>query len=299
MIIVFGSVNVDITTRVERLPKPGETVRGSDCVISPGGKGANQALAARRMGADVLFVGAVGKDVFASNAIRLLKGAGVDLSHLLSLDVPTGAAFITVNANGENCIVLSPGANALVRAQSLSAIPAKEGDVLLLQGEITLIEIAKAIEWGRQRNLTTILNLAPAFSLPAEYLHKLDVLVVNDVESRFLANSVGVSDEPTEFTQAMARGFELTAIVTLGRDGAVAHDGRELRAQRAFPVSTVDTTGAGDTFVGAIAALFGKESLDETLHFASAAAALACTRLGAQVSVPRVEEVRAFLACAR
>lgn len=296
MVIVFGSTNLDIIVRVDQLPAPGETVSGSDRLLSPGGKGANQALAARRMGADVTFVGATGRDDFGARATDLLRSDGVDLSHLATVDRPTGIALILVSEAGENSIVVSPGANHAVRAAMLDDVVTGPGDVLVLQGEVPHAEILAAIAWGKARDLRVLLNLAPFWPIPAEALADVDTLVVNETESAALGETLNIAANPEAFAAAIAEKFGLIAIVTLGGAGLVGHDGRGALHLDAFPVEVVDTTGAGDAFAGALAAsIAAGRDLPDSLRIASAVGALACTAIGAQQSLPRWEAVEAFL----
>ena len=299
MIIVFGSVNLDIMVQVDALPGAGETVSGADRVMSPGGKGANQALAARRMGADVMLVGAIGDDDFGRQATRLLRDDGVNLSHMQTVERPTGVALIAVNRRGENSIVVSPGANFAIRAAGLDAVQTTHDDILVLQCEVPEKELRSAIAWAKARGTRAMLNLAPAIPVAPATLHDLDALIVNETECGMLAATLGISSEPSQFVEVMARRFELTAVTTLGARGLIAHDGGRSYEIGAFPVEAVDTTAAGDAFVGAFAAAIGEgAATEEALKIASAAGALTCTKPGAQQSLPWRKDVREFLTAA-
>ncbi|SEP71309.1 ribokinase [Faunimonas pinastri] len=292
MIVVFGSVNIDLVTRVQRLPTGGETVQGSDYFLAPGGKGANQALAARRMGSEVAMVGRVGRDAFADLALALLREGDVNLSAMAPCDRPTGAAFITVEASSENQIVIAPGANGEARADALDALSVGAGDTLLLQREVPDAETWKAVGWAKARGMRTVLNLAPAGAVPLDVLQSLDILVMNESEAGILGAELGIAGSADEIAGELAARFGLAVVVTLGGEGALAvtRDGRFRIAS--FPVSPVDTTAAGDSFVGAFAA-----GLDEGFGFAwsltagCAAGSLACTVEGAQPSIPVRSEV--------
>lgn len=297
MIIVFGSVNLDIMVQVDTLPSVGETVIGADRVISPGGKGANQALAARRMGADVILCGGIGTDDFAEQAVRLLRFDAVDLSRLQLSDHPTGIALISVDRCGENSIVISPGANRMVEAKSLESINAGADDILILQCEVPKAEVLAAVAWATSRGIRVALNLAPAIALTREELQNIDFLIVNETECATLATSLGIATTPSVFVEIVAREFDLTAIVTLGSSGLAAHDRVSSYAMGAFPVSVVDTTAAGDAFVGAFAAAVeAGGAMEESLKIATAAAALTCSKRGAQESLPSRKDVLGFLA---
>ncbi|MFT4267662.1 MAG: ribokinase, partial [Xenophilus sp.] len=298
MLLVFGSINLDISLRAPHLPAPGETVLGDGCLVSPGGKGANQAHAARRYGMPTTLVGAVGSDPFAAPALARLQAAGVDLAPLQRLPGATGCAGIVVDAAGENQIVVAPGANLRLRASAVpDALLARAGAVLLqmeidpAQNEALLRRVA-----GRSGCLK-LLNNAPAQPLPGELLGWLDLLIVNEGELRQTARGAGLDDSggPLELLQALASRFNLTAVLTLGAAGVAACTaaGTRLRLP-ALPVAATDTTGAGDTFAGVLAAaLLEARPLHDALARASVAAGLACSRAGAQLAQPGRDEIEA------
>ncbi|WP_460448162.1 ribokinase [Alsobacter sp. SYSU BS001988] len=287
MIVTFGSVNVDFVTRVERIPSPGETVMGPDYAVIPGGKGANQALAARRAGAEVALVGAVGQDPFAAIALSLLRRDGVDLSRAAAVDAPTGAAFIAVSAAGENAIVVAAGANARVVASQMDGLPLGAGDTLLLQREVPEEEVLKAARAAKRAGARVILNAAPAGEVSRELLDALDILVVNEHEVAIVAAGLGLAGGPDDLARQIDADHGVATIVTLGGEGAVGWTGGVRRSAPALPVEVVDTTAAGDTFCGAFAA-----AMDQGLGFttalarAAAAGSLACATAGAQPSIP-------------
>ncbi len=298
MIVVFGSVNLDLVTPVERIAGPGETVLGPSFAQLPGGKGANQALAARRAGARVALIGATGADAFAAVALALLRQAGVDLSGLVEdPERPTGAAFISVDAAGQNAITVAAGANALASAAGVAATPMAPGDLLLLQREVPDAEGERAALSARARGARTVLNLAPAGAVTASYLAAIDIVVVNESEAAFLARMLHREEADHAGLAATLRTrFACDLIVTLGAAGAIGwHEGVPCRAA-SLPIAPVDTTGAGDTFVGAFAA-----ALDAGADFARAlqrgavAGSLACLRPGAQPSIPDGAEITAAL----
>lgn len=296
MITVFGSVNVDLVTRVPHIPAPGETVLGERHEVVPGGKGANQALAARRAGAAVRLAGAVGRDGFSDIALRLLEEEEVDLSAVERVDAGTGLATIAVDPWGENAIVVSSGANRLASADRVPATGA--GDTLVLQMEVPAAETRRAAETARAAGARVILSLAPFAPIERDYLEPLDILVMNEGEALSLAAHLDL--EPGNAGEAAARlaaSTGLTVVATLGAVGALAclADGTRLEVP-ALAVEAVDTTGAGDTFVGVLAARLDRgASMGSALRWAAVGASLACTRFGAQTSFPTQAEIEAVL----
>ncbi|MBL8589109.1 MAG: ribokinase [Methylobacteriaceae bacterium] len=297
MIVVFGSINIDLITRVAAIPRPGETVLGSSYALAPGGKGANQALAARRAGARVRLAGAVGADAFAEAALALLRADGVDLTAVAVVDAPTGAAFIAVDAQGENAIVVASGANGHVRAGQLEAAPPRAGDLLLLQRETPEAEALAAARAAKTAGARVALNLAPAGRLAPEWLALLDFLILNEHEAATLGRDLGLGESPEAAARAIAGRHGFACIVTLGSAGVVAFAGGTRLAAPAAKVAVVDTTGAGDAFVGAFAAAIdGGLPLAAALRRGSAAGALACTKEGAQPSLPSAADIAALAA---
>jgi ribokinase len=296
MIVVFGSINLDLVTRVENIPGPGETTLGGDYATSPGGKGANQALAARRAGARVVMVGAVGKDSFAAEALALLKADGVDLSATREVAAPTGAAFIAVDAHGENAIVVASGANRLAVAKQLEALALGATDTLVLQRETPPPEVEAAAIHAKAKGARVILNLAPAGPPGEKLLAALDILVVNEHEALTLGAALKLTThEPEEVASYVDRTLGLACIVTLGPAGAVGYAKGVCFAAPAPKVDVVDTTGAGDTFVGAFAAaLDSGTSFETAMKRGLAAGSLACTKPGAQPSMPYVVAIEAL-----
>jgi ribokinase len=291
-IVVVGSLNLDLVVRVDRLPGPGETVSGGDVFRNPGGKGANQAVAAARLGRAVAMVGRVGDDAAGRELLASLEGDGVDTAHVRAVDgVPSGAAFITVGQDGENQIVVSPGANARLAPEHVAAAEAalRAAAVTMVQLEVPLEAVAAAVRTAAGR---VVLNPAPVRDLPAELLAEVDVLVPNRVELAQLAGA----PVPGTVEEAAALAGRLptrAAVVTLGADGAlVVEDGRAGHVP-AVPVRPVDTTAAGDAFCGGLAdALAGGAALQDAARWAVRVAAAACTRPGAQASLPTPEEAR-------
>ncbi len=298
MLLVFGSINLDIAFDGERLPTAGETVLGRGWRMSPGGKGANQAHAAQRYGLATTLVGAVGDDDFAAQALAQLRPAGVDLGALQRLPGQTGCDGIMVDASGENQIVVAPGVNLGLRAAHVSDQLLASARTLLLQMETDATENAVLIERAKRLGCQVVLNNAPARALAGDVLHAIDVLIVNQTELATTAHGAGITagDAPA-LLHALARRFALTVVLTLGGDGvlACAGDAAPLRLP-ALPVAVVDTTGAGDTFAGVFtAARVEQRPLREALQRGIVAAGLACTRAGAQRAQPDRAEIEAAL----
>jgi ribokinase len=298
MIVVVGSINLDLIATVERLPAPGETVPGDSFSTAPGGKGANQALAAARAGAVVRMVGAVGKDPFAVQALSLLEAGKVDLSGVAEMHASTGTALILVGGDGENMIAVVPGANACVVPGDLAKAALAKGDVVLLQLEIPLETVKAALGAAREAGAVTVLNAAPFHAEAVPLLANADYVVCNESEFDLCADALSLpsGDRPTRM-RAFAEKTGRTVIVTLGSDGVVAGSANGLLEMPAMPVTPVDTVGAGDTFCGYLAAGLSEGlSLEDALRRAAAAGSLACLKPGAQPSIPLRAEVDAALA---
>lgn len=296
MVIVFGSINIDIAVSLARLPERGETVLGHGCVISPGGKGANQAHAARRGGAAVAMVGRVGADAFAAPALARLRAEGVDLERVEESDEPTGCATIWVEeGTGASTIAVASGANMRVAHAQVSEELLDGGPVLLLQHEVPLDENWRLVERAARRGCRILLNAAPAFPVPEDVLAAVDVLIVNEIEIAQVASHAGGGDEsPDRLPEWLARRFGLTVAATYGSEGTLCHTGYEAIRTPALCIEPVDTTGAGDTFCGVLAAaLDAGHPLRDAIRYATAAGSLACTRAGAQSSQPDRAEIEA------
>lgn len=300
MLLVFGSINLDIAFHGERLPTAGETVLAGSYRISPGGKGANQAHAAQRYGLATRLVGAVGDDAFAARALQQLQAAGVDLGALQRLPGQTGCAGIMVDARGENQIVVAPGVNLALRASHVSDAALASARALLLQMETDAAENAALIGRARRHGCKVVLNNAPARPLAPQLLQALDVLIVNQTELATTAQAAGVAagDAPAQVRE-LAQRFALTVVLTLGADGVLACAGYEAPLQLpALPVAVLDTTGAGDTFAGVFtAALVEQRALHDALRRGVVAAGLACAQAGAQTAQPDRAAIEAALSC--
>jgi ribokinase len=295
VIVVFGSINVDLVVRVAALPRPGETVLAPSYDAVAGGKGANQAVAAARAGAAVRMVGCVGRDGFADLALATLRDAGVGLSAVAAVDAPTGCAMICVDAQGRNQIAVASGANRRVRAARLDDAALGPETTLVLQLEIDHGETWAVIERARSRGARIVLNAAPAAKVPAAALRALDVLIMNEIEAGMLAGGASAGD-PLAVARNVAAAMGVVTIVTLGENGACAFEPGEAWRIGALPVTALDTTPAGDAFVGVLAAaLDAGTDLAGVLHRASVAGGLACTKPGAQPSLPDAAAIDAAL----
>ncbi|MCC3267717.1 ribokinase [Arthrobacter gengyunqii] len=297
-VVVVGSLNADLTVRTDRFPQPGETLNGSELVIVPGGKSANQAAAAAILGADVRLFGAVGADGHGDLLLKAAAAAGVDASRVLRrTDTATGTAMIVVDAAGENTIIVSPGANGTVTGAELPENLFDDAAVLTLSLEVPLDAVTAAARAGHDAGAQVLLNLSPYREVPAELLALTDVLLLNTHEAALVT---GLADPASDWEAVIAVLGQLgvrRTIITLGGDGAVVLDGTAQGADRVVSVAptrvtAVDTTGCGDAFTAATAArLAAGDSLVQAATFAARAGALAATREGAQSSYSALAEL--------
>jgi ribokinase len=308
MIVIFGSINMDLVARVQRIARPGETVLSRRADSFFGGKGANQAVAAARAGSGggvpVAMIAAVGSDPFGGACLDNLRDNGVDVGAIRVTDEPTGCAFITVDESGENAITVASGANMAVRAADLPDSLLSQAAVLVLQMEVPIPENLAVAARARQAGVKVIWNFAPVPPVSdraamAELLSATDVLVVNEHEALSIAEIVGerAGEDYLEAGAALARSFGPTCIVTAGSRGAFAigPDGTQTHAA-ARPITPVDTTGAGDTFVGVLATGFAEGmEIGAAMGRACAAASLACLTPGAQAGMPRRDALKQYL----
>ena len=298
MILVFGSLNMDLVVRVPVLPKPGETVLCTDYVTKTGGKGGNQAIAAARAGAEVVMVGCVGDDPFGLQLTDALRAHGIRTEGVRVTEKPSGMAYICVDDRGENFIVVAGGANRLVTAAQVPESCLGLGAAtVLVQMEVPAVESWTLIRHAHEVGARIMLNVAPAHPVPPSVLDLVDVLVVNAGEALPMARDLGYEgDEPPALARHLAGDRGRTAVVTLGARGAVAARRDALWQVGSLAVNPVDTTGAGDSFAGVLAAgLDADDSLPNALHRASVAAGLACLSLGAQESIPNAAAIDARL----
>jgi ribokinase len=297
MIVVFGSINVDLVARVARMPHPGETLAGESFAIHAGGKGANQALAARRAGAAVAFIGAVGDDMFAATALGGLADAKVDLTRVRRVKAATGVGLIHVDARGENSITIVAGANAHAASADVPDALLAPGTTVLLQLEVPLPEIVELAARAHARGARVIQNAAPWRPLPPALFSSLDLLVVNEIEAASVADALDLPAASDAFAAAFHRDFGCACAVTLGAQGALAAAEGNLIRAHAPVVDIVDTTGAGDAFAGALAAALDRSMpWDRALAHGVAAGSLACTAAGAQSALPSATTIEKLAA---
>ena len=292
MIHVLGSINIDYAVRLDQLPKPGETVAGQHLTLTQGGKGANQALAAKLAGSDVHMTGAIGSDSIADTAVSLLENNGVNLSRVERQSGPTGCAFVFVDQHSDNQIVIIAGANGLVTPEQANKIEFNSSDVLLVQLECPIDAVIAAAKRASQKGATVVANLAPYQPLGESVFEYIDYIIVNESEAKQLCSDLNLP-EGDNYTIAIANKTSCGVVKTLGRNGLAATDiqGHSFTLP-GIDVEAVDTVGAGDTFAGFLGAMLEKgTSLQNACKVANAAASLACTRAGAQTSIPTLQDV--------
>ncbi|WEG13327.1 ribokinase [Pullulanibacillus sp. KACC 23026] len=321
--VVIGSINMDLVNKVHAHPLPGETILGLNLEYSPGGKGANQAVATARAGSDVTMLGAVGNDEFSRRLLENLSRNHVNTSFVKTTDGPTSLAIITVDDRGENSIIVTPGANQTFSEhdliQTFDEKAFEDVHSIILQNEIPLTTTLKAIEMANRKGIQVIFNPAPISNIGLEHLEQVDVVILNETEAQTLTGMDLVYDFNKENVQEafrmLLRSGPKAVIITLGEHGSIygtyqtveggqnedpsfllCQDGLTLIKEDAFKVKTVDTTAAGDTFVGAFSTMYETPSdAKEALRFATAASALAVTKEGAQESTPYKDEILKFL----
>lgn len=298
-IMVVGSSNTDMVVKTERLPAPGETVIGGEFVSVPGGKGANQAVAAARLGAEVVFVARVGSDLFGDASLRNFEREGLVTEYVVrDPERPSGVALIFVDESGENMIAVAPGSNGALSLRDVdrAADVLSECDALIVQLEVPIETVTHAVWLAHERGVRVILNPAPACPLPKELFAMVDVLTPNESEARQLLGLQ--TDQPADDPSVLRRFIDMgvkSVILTLGARGVLAITPNEHRVIPAPRVQAVDTTAAGDAFTGALGvALSSGMDIWDASKFACRAAATSVTRLGAQCSMPTREEVEAF-----
>jgi ribokinase len=298
-IVVVGSSNTDMVIKAGCLPAPGETVLGGTFMMNAGGKGANQAVAAARLGGNVVFIAKTGEDIFGKQAINLFKQEGIDTGYIIpDAENPSGVALITVDANGENCIVVASGANAALKPADLQKAKhiIENAALILIQLEIPIETVGYVVDLAAEKGVKVVLNPAPASLLSDELLRKIAIITPNETEAGLLSGIKVINRESAEAAARLlaAKGIE-TVIITMGAEGALLlHDG-VCHFFEAPVCNAIDTTAAGDVFNGALAvALFNGKSILEAVPFAIRAASISVGRMGAQSSAPYLHELNAF-----
>ena len=291
-VVVIGSSNTDMTIKGDRLPKPGETVLGGEFRMGPGGKGANQAVAARRLGADVSFICKVGRDIFGDNAISGYQKEGVDCSRILRSDKASGTALILVDGNAENCIAVAPGANADLTPEDVDSVAdvIRSADYLILQLEIPVESVLRAAKIAHEAGVYVILNPAPACHLPEELFGYISLITPNQTESALLS---GVEDNLDAAVERLMQLGVKDVVVTLGSKGSLVISEGAKTLVPSLKVKAVDTTAAGDTFCGALCVALSEGcSLVDAAGFATKASALTVQKMGAQDSIPFRSDIK-------
>ena len=300
-VVVVGSFNMDLVIKTERRPQKGETLIGEEFGMFIGGKGANQAIATSRLGADVTMIGRLGADLFGDTFFSEFARENIDTSFVVrDAEVGTGVASPVIDADGDNSIIIVPRANMRLGVEDVERASNKiaDADVLLLQLEVPIESSKRAAEIARANGVQIILNPAPACELPDSFLGLIDVLVPNEVETEFLTKVMVADDEGARLAaQVLFEKGISTIVLTLGNRGALLLTSRRSQLVPAYNVKVVDTTAAGDAFCGALAtALANGEQIENAVAFANATGALAVTVLGAAPSMPTAEQVHNLLA---
>ena len=292
-IIAFGSLNLDLVFNVQNLPRRGETVLCPNYLLVPGGKGANQAVAASLSGAVVYIIGCVGRDGFGDLLINSLKSAGVETSGVRRVEEPTGCAAIAVDREGANQIMVAGGANLKTQADEVPDKLLSRGNILLLQMEVEADENWKLIARAKENGVKVLLNVAPAAAVPEDSLKKIDVLIANESESLSVANLAGIdTDDPIRAVRQISKNYGIDCVVTLGAKGAFSCGPEGAWQVDALPIEPVDTTAAGDCFVGWLAGrLAAGNMIPDAIRWASTAAGITCMTTGAQTSLPDYDRV--------
>lgn len=297
-ICVIGSLNMDLVVNVDTMPKPGQTIIGSNFKEVPGGKGANQAVAMARLNGNVSMIGKVGEDGFGQTLINSLKNDKVDTTYIKTTNGATGVALITVDKNAQNSIVVSPGANFEVKEDdidnNIEAI--KNSDIVVLQLETPLNTIKYALNKAKELNKYTILNPAPAVKLDDEIIKNVDLLTPNETELEIISGvSIETEEDIQKAAQIMIEKGVKELIVTLGSKGSLYINKEKSMFKKAYKVEAVDTTAAGDSYTGALAvALSQDKNIEDAMDFASKVGALSVLKEGAQSSLPTLEDVKNF-----
>lgn len=301
VITVIGSSNTDMVVKASRLPAPGETILGGVFGMYPGGKGANQAVAAARLGSTVHFIGKRGADIFGEEASSLLQKEGIDTTYFLcDENLPSGVALISVDEKGENCIVVASGSNASLSPKDIKSAEAaaiENSSIVLLQLEIPMEAVHYAAELAFNKGVKVILNPAPAQAIPSSLLEKISIITPNETEAEILTG-IRITDISTAEQAAVAlneKGVE-TVIITLGAEGALVYHEHQFTKVETIKVTAIDTTAAGDVFNGALAVCLAEgKTIIEAAQYACKAAAVSVTKMGAQSSAPTKKQLSAYV----
>ncbi|MDO5725662.1 MAG: ribokinase [Tissierellia bacterium] len=296
-VVVIGSINMDLVVRVEEIPKPGETVMGKNLMRIPGGKGANQAAAMAKLGVETVFLGKVGEDGFGAELKSSMLNAGIEISKIETEKGPSGIAIINVDNQGNNNIVVISGANGLMDTSYLKNNAAQfEADIFVFQLEIPLETVRMGLKMAKQNEKLTVLNPAPATKLDDEIISLVDILIPNEHELQRLTD-VKIDDEKSikRACNILLKKGVKNLIVTLGKNGVYYTDGKVQKFFKAYEVDAVDTTAAGDSFIGGfVAALSEQKDIETAIDYGQICAALTVQREGAQISLPSLDEFKAF-----
>lgn len=297
-IYVLGSVNMDLVITTPYMPINGETISGKDFFLNPGGKGANQAVAAAKMDVKTFLIGNVGNDIFGESLLKTLKGYNVDTTYVKAIDSSSGVAMIVIE-NNDNRIILDGGANIKVNNKQIdeALVNAKENDIFITQLENNLDAVIYGLKKANSKNMTTIFNPAPAIKLDNEVYKYVTYLIVNESECEILTgiNPVDENKAKDAYKHLNSLGVK-KLIITLGSNGSICFDNDRVYKIKANKIKPVDTTAAGDTFVGALASKLSlNESLEDSLNFASIVSSLTCLKKGAQQAIPTLSEVNEYL----
>ena len=298
-VVVIGSSNIDMVAQVSHLPAPGETVGDANFMQSLGGKGANQAVAAARLGGSVTFVTSLGNDMYADILKNHFKKEGITTDYIIDdVNHPTGTALIFVADSGENCIAVAPGANYSLLPGSITHFSEviDEADIIVMQAEIPYETIKKIALSAKQKGKKILFNPAPACLIDEELMKAIDILVVNELEAAFISGIEYTGNNLEEIALSLLQAGARNAVITLGSQGVYMKNDKEIIQLPGYKVNAIDTIAAGDTFCGALAVICAQREIDrDALSFANAAAAIAVTRSGAQPSIPTLDEVKHFM----
>ena len=298
-VVVIGSSNIDMVAQVSHLPAPGETVGDANFMQSLGGKGANQAVAAARLGGSVTFVTSLGNDMYADILKNHFKKEGITTDYIIDdVNHPTGTALIFVAHSGENCIAVAPGANYSLLPGSITHFSEviDEADIIVMQAEIPYETIKKIALSAKQKGKKVLFNPAPACLIDEELMKAIDILVVNELEAAFISGIEYTGNNLEEIALSLLQAGARNAVITLGSQGVYMKNDKGIIQLPGYKVNAIDTIAAGDTFCGALAVICAQREIDrDALSFANAAAAIAVTRSGAQPSIPTLDEVKHFM----